>query len=372
MGHGTGAVRRALLDTRLTASVPAALIALLASGGLVAIAGPSPIDAYKSIWTGALGSTTSLGITAVTMLPLLYAALAFAIPFRAGLFNIGVEGQLYMGALASVVVALKLNAPTAIHLPLCVLAGAAAGSVWALIPAWLKVWRGVNEIVSSLFLNYVAIYFVDWLLAGPLEAPNIGVAETSTIPTSARFPTLVSGSQITAALILALLVVVLVQQLLRTPFAFDLRIMGGSGRVAEYLGIGVRRATMIAFAISGALGGLAGTTEVLGHQYFLTQDFSPGWGYTGIAVAVLGGSGAWGIALAAVFFGVIGAFAQQMEFVNGLSPEFAVILQAMALVFVLIGIQLRNRYTTRALARAAAESDGSGSLPARAASEARV
>jgi general nucleoside transport system permease protein len=363
---------RRVLDSRLTASVPAALLALAISGVLVATAGPSPIDAYKAIWTGGIGSTTALGTTAVTMLPLLYAALAFAIPFRAGLFNIGVEGQIYMGALASVVVGLKLHAPTAIHLPLAVLAGAGAGLLWALLPAALKVWRGVNEIVSSLFLNYVAIYLTNYLLAGPLEAPNIGVAQTETIPNSAHFPTLVTGTKITAALILAAVVVVAVQRLLQTPFGFELRIMGGSRRVAEYLGIRTGRATMIAFAVSGALGGLGGATEILGNQFFLTQDFSPGWGYTGIAVAVLGGATAWGIALAAIFFGVIGAFADQMQFTNGLNPDFTLVVQAVTLILVLLGIVLRDRLRARALDRAAVAAEEADQLAIPATGQSRV
>ncbi|MGH2873170.1 MAG: ABC transporter permease, partial [Solirubrobacteraceae bacterium] len=273
------------------------------------------------------------------MLPLLFAALAFAVPFRAGLFNIGIEGQLYFGALASVAVALDVHGPVYVQLPLAILAGAAAGSVWALIPAIMKVCLGVNEIVSSLFLSYVAIYVTDYFVGGPLEAPNLGVAQTSVIPQSARFPTLVAGTTITGALILALVVIVIVQQLLRSPFGFDLRVMGGSRKVAEYLGVRVGRATLIVFAISGAIGGLAGTVVVLGQEFFLAQDFSPGWGYTGIAVAVLGGSGAWGVAAAAVFFGLIGAAAEQMQFVNGLSPEFATIVQAVAIVFVLLGLE---------------------------------
>lgn len=351
---------RWVLDSQFVSSLPAAIVALAISGVLVAIAGASPLDAYSAIWDGALNNGTSLGITSVTMLPLLYAALAFAIPFRAGLFNIGIEGQLYCGALASVVVGLKLHAPVYVHLPLAVLAGAAAGMVWALIPALLKVWRGVNEIVSSLFLSYVAIYFTDALLAGPLEAPNIGVAQTATIPSSAQFPTLVSGTKITGALILALIVVVLVQQLLRTPFGFELRILGGSRRVAEYLGIRVGRATVLAFAISGALGGLAGTTEVLGNQFFLTQDFSPGWGYTGIAVAVLGAAAAWGVAAAAVFFGIIGAAALQMQFVDGLSPDLAQVVQAVAVVLVLLALELHRRMRVRSAQRSLTGPDAAG------------
>jgi simple sugar transport system permease protein len=317
----------------------------------VAVAGVSPLDAYSALWTGGLGSTAALGTTAVTMLPLLFAALAFAIPFRAGLYNIGVEGQLYLGALTSAVVGLKLDAPQYVVLPLAVLAGMAAGMVWAIIPALLKVGRGVNEIVSSLFLNYVAIYFTNYLLAGPLEAPNIGVAQTEILPPEARFPILVTGTKLTLLLLVAVVVVFLVQQLFRTPFGFDLRIMGGSRKVADYLGIRTGRATVIAFAISGAIGGLAGSSEVLGNQFFLSQDFSPGWGYTGIAVAVLGGIGAWGVALAALFFGVIGSAALQMQFANGLSPFFALVVQAVAVIVVLLGIEWRNRRAVRAIGR---------------------
>jgi general nucleoside transport system permease protein len=338
---------RAWRDSTLVGAVPAAIVALLASAALVAIAGVSPLDAYTSIWDGGLANSTSLGITAVTTLPLLFSALAFAVPFRAGLYNIGIEGQLYLGALAAVVVALNL-------LIASVLAGMLAGAVWALLPAVLKVWRGVNEIVSSLFLNYVAIYFTNYLLAGPLEAPGAGVAQSSPIPHDAQFPVFVSGTKISFALIVAALAVALVWLLFRTPFGFDLRIMGGSRKVADYLGIRTGRATIVAFLVSGGLGGLAGACEVLGNQYFLSQDFSPGWGYTGIAVAVLGGIGALGVTLSAVFFGIIGAGALQMQFVHQLSPYFAVVVQAVAVIVVLLGIEWRSRVAGRRAADRAA------------------
>lgn len=354
--------RRLAVRSQMAGWLPAAIIALLASGGLVAIAGISPLDAYRAIWSGGLGSTQALGTTSVTMLPLLFAALAFAVPLRAGLYNIGIEGQLYFGALASVTVGLKLHAAQGIVLPAAVLAGMAAGMAWAVIPALLKVWRGVNEIVSSLFLNYVAIYITNYLLAGPLEAPNIGVAQTQILAPAARFPTLVAGTKITLALVLALVVVLLVQQLFRTPFGFDLRIMGGSRKVADYLGIRAGRATVIAFAISGAIGGLAGVVEVLGNQFFLSQDFSPGWGYTGIAVAVLGGAVGWGIALAAVFFGLIGAAAIQMQFMNHLSPFFALVVQAVAVIVVLLGMEWRRRVAAAAAGRATAATTEEPSL----------
>jgi simple sugar transport system permease protein len=342
--------RSGRLGSQLGGAVAAAIVALAASGALVAIAGVSPTSAYSAIWTGGLGSTMALGTTAVTTLPLLFAALAFAVPFRAGLYNIGIEGQLYLGALASVVVGLNVDAPQYILLPLAVLAGMAAGMAWAIIPALLKVSRGVNEIVSSLFLNYVAIFFTNYLLAGALEAPDIGVPQTEILPPAAHFPTLVADTRITLAVVLALVVVLFVQQLFRTPFGFDLRIMGGSRKVADYVGLPVGRNTVIVFAISGAIGGLAGTVEVLGNQFFLAQNFSPGWGYTGIAVAVLGVAAAWGIVMAAIFFGLISAAALQMQFVDGLSPSFALVVQSVAVIAVLLVIQWRQRRQVHAAA----------------------
>ncbi len=272
-------------------------------------------------------------------------------------------------ALVAALVGANLAAPAWVLLPLTLLVGALGGAAWALLPALLKIWRGVNEIVSSLFLNYVAIYFTNWLLAGTLEAPKIGVAQTEIIPPEGRFPIIVEGSKITWALVLAAAVVVAVHFLFRTPFGFDLRIIGGSRKVADYLGIRVGRATIVAFAISGAIGGLAGVTEVLGNQFFLSQDFSPGWGYTGIAVAVLGGLAAFGITFAALFFGLIGAAALQMQFTLGLSPFFALVVQATALIVVLLGIEWRNRAQERAASRPA---DTPDSAPPQVATEAKA
>lgn len=344
---------RRALESPLAGAIPAALIALAASGLLVAIAGVSPLSAYAAIWEGGLGSERALGITAVTMLPLLFAALAFAVTFRAGLYNIGIEGQLYCGALASTVVGLYLDAPRGIVLPAAVIAGMVAGMAWGVIPGLLKVWRGVSEIVSSLFLSYIAIFFTGWILSGPLEAPDIGIAKSEILPAAARFPEFIAGSKLTWAILLGLLAVVFVQFLFRTPFGIDLRVMGGSRRVADYAGIRTGRSTILAFAISGGLGGLAGSVEILGNQYALAPNFSPGWGYTGIAVAMLGATAAWGILGAAVFFGLIGAAAIQMQFTELLSPSFALVVQALALIVVLLGVKLQRHLQERRVERRA-------------------
>jgi general nucleoside transport system permease protein len=163
--------------------------------------------------------------------------------------------------------------------------------------------------------------------------------------------------------------VIFVWLLFRTPFGVDLRVMGGSRRVADYVGIDVNRTTIVAFAISGGLGGLAGSCEILGNQYSLAPNFSPGWGYTGIAVAVLGAAAAWGIGIAAIFFGLIGAAAVQMQFSDQLSPAFALVVQAIALVVVLLGIKMQanlilRRASRRALADEEKERQATGSAAA--------
>lgn len=348
---------RRLLESPLAGAIPAAILALVAASLLVAIAGVSPLSAYSAIWEGGLGSDRALGSTAVTTLPLLFAALAFAVPFRAGLYNIGIEGQLYLGALAATAVGLHLDGPRALVLPVAVIAGMLAGMAWGIIPAVLKVWRGVNEIVSSLFLSYVAIYFTVWLLSGALQAPGLGVAQSEVVPEAARFPEIIVGSKLTWAIPLALVAVVFVQQLFRTPFGIDMRVMGGSRKVADYIGINVGRTTIVAFAISGALGGLAGACAILGNQYSLAPNFSPGWGYTGIAVAVLGAAAAWGMVSAALFFGLIGAAAVQMQFTDQLSPSFALVVQAIALIVVLLGIKLQANLQLRRASRRALEAE---------------
>src|SRR5262249_47719360 len=157
---------------------------------------------YRQLWDGSFGSSYAVGVTATKALPLVLAALGFTVGFRAGVFNIGLEGQIYTGALAAALVGAKLDWPTAAHLPLTILAGAAGGAAWALLPALLKVWRNVNEIVSSLLLNYVAIYLVNYLIGGPVKDPAAIYPQTESVLSSAQLPVFVGGTKINAGIVL--------------------------------------------------------------------------------------------------------------------------------------------------------------------------
>jgi ABC-type uncharacterized transport system permease subunit len=334
---------RGIFRSSLPLSILSALAALIVSGALTAVVGASPIDAYRQIWNGAFDSSYAIGITSTKALPLLFVALGFTVAFRAGIFNIGLEGQLYCGALAAVVVGTTLHAPTAVHLPLAVLAGAAGGAAWAALPAVLKLARGVNEIVSSLLLNYVAILLTSYLLGGPLKDPTAIYPQSENVDATARLPVLVDGTKITGGIVLALVLAAAVWWVLaKTRLGFEIRTIGASTRVAGYAGVNVKRVTLTTFLISGALGGLAGTVEILGNQSALLENFSPGWGYTGIAVALLGGVHAWGCVLAAFFFGVLGSGADLIQYRLGVPAEFVLVVQAVAVVFVLASGFLRE------------------------------
>jgi ABC-type uncharacterized transport system permease subunit len=343
---------RGIFRGGVAASVLAAVAALLVSGALTTVVGASPLDAYRQIWNGSFGSSYAVGVTATKALPLVFVAIGFTVAFRAGVFNIGLEGQIYTGGLAAALVGANLHAPAVLHLPVTILAGAAGGAAWALLPALLKVWLEVNEIVTSLLLNYVAIYLTSYLIGSPVKDPAAIYPQTESVLPSAQLPVLVGGTKINAGIVLALVVAALVWLLLaRTTLGYELRTVGASTRVAQYVGIDVRRSVLVAFVVSGACGGLAGTVEILGNQFRLLEGFSPGWGYTGIAVALLGGVTAWGSVVAGFFFGVLGSGADQMQFRLGVPSAFVLVVQAIAVIFVLASGWIREQISAYAARR---------------------
>jgi general nucleoside transport system permease protein len=346
--------RRRVLSSGLTVSIAAGAAALVLSSLLTTVVGASPIDAFREIWNGAFGGSYAVGVTFTKALPLGFVALGFAVAFRSGVFNIGLEGQLYMGGLAGALVGGRLHAPAAVALPVTLLAAAAGGGLWALIPAVLKLARNANEIVVSLMLNYVAIFIVNYLIGGPVKDPAAIYPQTAEVLPSAQLPVLVSGTNINAGLIVIVGAAVLVWFLLkRTVLGYEMETVGASPRVARYVGIDVRRTTLVAFLVSGALGGLAGAVEVLGNQFRLVENFSPGWGYTGIVVALLGAANPWGCLLAAFYFGLLGSGADQLQFRLGVPAAFVLIVQALAVIFVLASGWLYEQWLRRVSRRPA-------------------
>ena len=274
-------------------------------------------DAVAALLRGAFGSTDRfLSITLVRSVPLILTGLAVALAFRAGVWNIGAEGQLYAGAAAAVWMGLAMEGvPSPIAIPLVLVGAGVLGGLWALIPALMRVRGGVNEVISTLLMNFVAIYFAAWLVHGPLQESRGVFPQSDPISLTARLPTLFPGSRLHAGFLLALLLAALLAWGMRnTAVGLRVRAVGLSPDAARISGrIPANRVIWTTLVFSGVIAGVAGGVEISGVTYALYENLSPGYGYTAIAVALLGGLRPWGVVLAAVAFGALEAGASSMQ-----------------------------------------------------------
>nr|BBH95915.1 ABC transporter permease [Thermogemmatispora argillosa] len=333
---GLGRLKRSWLSLALP--VVAIGLALLLGAVVMLISGFSPLDAYSGLFQGAFGTLPQFAETLNEATPLLLIGLGIAVAFRAGAFNIGGVGQEYLGALAAVVVGGKFaGLPGGLHLALATLAGFIAGGLWAAPAALLKVRFGINEVITSILLNYIAIYFIDYMISGPIHAPGFTAAPTSfPVQPDATFPILVRGSDLNAGFFLALLALLVIFILLRyTTWGYRIRLVGLNREAARHAGVHVDRVYLLSFFISGALAGLAGAIEILGYRYQLITGFAPNTGYDAIAVALLGGLNPGGVGLAALFFGALANGASAMEAIAQLPSQLADIVRTLAILAVL-------------------------------------
>lgn len=287
----------------------------------------------------------------VATTPYIFAGLALALGFRCGLFNIGAEGQLFVGALASVWVGYSLKGlPAVIHLPLALGAGALGGAIWAGIPGLLKAKTGAHEVITTIMMNYIAFRLSDYLITGPMKRPGF-VPVTPFVQESARLLRFFSDPNIRlhAGFLLALGMAVLVWWFLfKTTLGFEIRTVGANPNAARYAGISVTRNYVFAMALSGALAGLAGTVQVLGVDYWLGQAFSSGYGFDSIALALLGKSHPLGVVLAALLFGTLRNGATRMQSTARIPVDIISIVQALVIMFIAAPAIIRAIYRVRA------------------------
>jgi general nucleoside transport system permease protein len=336
-------------------AVPAVRIPLLAvvtafalGAVLIVVTGGDVLRAYLGLWEGSFGRPQSISETLVWTTPYILGGLAVALAFKAGLFNIGVEGQIAWGALASVYVGYSVaGLPSFVHIVLAILAGCLAGALWGAIPGILKARTGAHEVIVTIMLNYVAIQMTSFLLSGPMKDPNplIAVAQTPKILESARLPPIFDTFRVHWGFPLAILVAIGIYWMLqRTTFGFEIRTVGANPFAARYAGMGVGRTIILTMAISGALAGLAGTLEVIGLNYYHTPGFSVGYGFDSIAVALLGRSHPLGVIPAALLFGALGAGASRMQFLSQIPIDVIRLIQGLVLVFVAAPALIRWLY----------------------------
>jgi ABC-type uncharacterized transport system permease subunit len=349
-----------LLTLRPLARAALVVLCILAVTSLLLLLGGYDVPtALGALWTGSVGSWYALtSATLVRAVPLMLAGCAVAVAFRAGVFNIGAEGQLLAGAAAATTVALSLPALSGVTQLAALLAGALAGAAWAGLAALLRARFGVLEVISTIMLNFVALYAVSYLVRGPLQEPTHAYPQTEAVAESVRLGHIPGAGRLHLGIVIALVVVVVVGWTLRhTAAGFRLLAVGESVFAAASAGrIDVGTVTARAFMASGALAGLAGAIEVLGVTYALYENISPGYGFTAIAVALLAGLDPWRVIFSAFLFGALEAGAGAMQRDAGVPSTLVSVIEAL-LILGVVGAQALRRRRGGADMRAAVVSE---------------
>jgi len=312
--------------------------ALIVAGVFIRLAGADPFTALASLFYGSTGLEPSgfniflLAQSLARATPLLLVGIAVSLGLRAGMFNIGAQGQMTLGALAAAIVgaaASRYPVSPLLLVPLLLGCAALAGAVWAAIPGWLRTWRGVHEVITTILFNYIAINLADYLVTYHLRDPaSIGV-QTREIARAVWLSPLVPGSGLTAGFYLALACTALFSiAMKRTVLGYEIRAVGLAPEAARVAGIAVSRIQVKAMAVSGALAGLAGALEVLSIHHRFLSGVSGSYGFDGIAVALLGGMNGLGVAVSALFFGCLLSGANYMQMQTSVPAAVGVIVQA--------------------------------------------
>jgi len=314
-----------------------AVLTALAIGAVIIWATKASVaKAYQGLFEGAFGNVRNLTETLVIATPYTLAGLAVALGFRCGLFNIGVEGQFYMGALCSVFVGYAVKGlPVYAHLPLALCAGALGGAAWGAIPGFLKARLGAHEVINTIMLNYIAVKTVDYLVKNPMRDATSTIPRTPNIEPTAVLPQLLPPYRVHLGLIIAIAAIFFVYWVLwKTTLGFEIRTVGANPDAAKYAGMSVTRNFVLAMVLSGALAGLAGTGEVLGTNHNLPAAFISGYGFDSIAIALLAKSHPFGILPAALLWGALRNGAGLMQVRAGISIDLINIVQALVIVFI--------------------------------------
>ena len=323
---------------KIAIPIAAILVTLILSAIPILMAGGNLWKSYYYLFYGALGSRFNLLETFVKASPLLLTGLAVAFAFRAKFWNIGAEGQLLAGALTATALGVSLGGiPQVLVLPIVIIAGILAGGIWAVVPAILKTKLKVDDVVSTLLLNYVMLHIMGALLFGPLQQPGSSWPRSAGIIEAACYPVLIARSRFHMGILLGFLAVIVIWFInQKTVFGYQSKAVGVNVTAAHFGGINTTSVIIRTALISGGLAGLAGVGELCAIQYRLIMDISPGYGYSGIVIAMLGNLHPVGVLFSSFFFSVIIVGAQTMSRMTGVPTYIAEVIQGMALMVMLI------------------------------------
>lgn len=314
------------------------LLAFIIGCIIIAALGANPITALQALWKGAFGSIRNLGTTLSRATPLIFTGLCACFAYRCGVFNLGGEGQFIMGAVVCCVIGTQFNIEGLPAIILCLVAGTIAGGLWAMIPGVLKVYRGQNEMIISIMLNYVAtlfmgVLFTDWMRDG-------SVPQTVAVPDASRL-TRLFGLRATTAFIIALVVGIAVYYFLFfTSKGFQLRAVGYNMTAAEFNGFAVKKYFLASFLVSGMIAGLGGSADILGTQFFLINGYASGYGFDGVSMALIGQLHPLATMLVAIFFAALRVGSTTMQAATGVPTSVSDIIQALVIVFTVAGLAM--------------------------------
>lgn len=320
--------------------------ALIVGAFLIALTGTDPLFSYQKMWEGIAKSNYQIGLVLVKATPLMIIGLGLGFVFNTGVFNIGAEGQLYMGALFGTAIGIQdWGLPAWLHISLSLFGGFIGGGLWGLLPGYLKGRHNINEVITTILLNYIAIYIVSYFTHGPLRDNPFAEAalpQTPEVQASSQLPLIWPPTRLHAGFLLGLgLALILYLVTYRMAFGYKARAVGSSPAAAYYAGMNTTWITIIVMVVSGGLAGMAGTVEILGVQHRLRDMFSPGLGYSAIAIALMGNNHPVGIILASLLFGALQVGANNMQALAGVPVTIVDVIQATVIFFVAVSAMVR-------------------------------
>lgn len=315
----------------------ALLVSLLLVSIIIKLMGSNPLAAYKVLITTSITSVYGWGEVLAKSIPLLMAALSYAIAFKSGMINLGANGQMYMGGIAAIIIATNFKGMfSPLHIILTLLCGTLAGALWGMLVAFLKSKFDASEVVTTMMLNYIALYFCTFLISGPMKDPDGDLAQSCSAFESAQLPTLIKGTRWHAGIFIAVLMIILYYVLMnRSTLGYEMRVVGMNRSVGEYAGMRIKNVQMISMGIAGAMAGLGGAMQATVIDEKLTMGWVGNFGFDGLAVSCLGAETPIGILIASVFFGLLLSGASKMEMLAGVPASVIYLFQGIVIIFII-------------------------------------
>jgi simple sugar transport system permease protein len=322
----------------------AVIIALFLGAGIIFLAGLDPLKAYYILFWGAFSDLYGISTTLIKTTPLIFAGLAVSLAFKGGFFNVGAEGQLYLGGLGATLVGLYIDGvPPIFHIPLALMGGFAAGALWASIPGYLKARHDVNEIITCIFMHFIGIFLIEYMASGPLFEPGAPAAMSPEIKKSAQLPVIIPNTDVHLGLLICIFLVFAMYFMFKgTTVGYQITALGLNPTACRYAGINTTRSMMILACVSGGLAGIAGASEIMGLKHRLFDSFSPGYGLDAIVIAFLARSHPVGVMVASLFFGALRSGAGMMQRATGVPTTAVLAIQGLVILFVTISLVVRE------------------------------